>query len=230
MRIARGNTKTGRFALEEDLRKCLAHYDKGGGFAGAAEDGQQPEGPAPALASCKEAADNRAEQLNTDQSPASKSRGGGQLTGPANGPKLNNAVAKPLFAGRVTSAIVPPPIASGMPPAQPEMKRKTMNCAMFLLNALPIMKAMKTILAAWYTGNRPYASPMEERNMGPKARPSGKMVMARELTAEELTLKSASTPSIPGAIIVVAIFLHKSNLCYEVENTRHRIQRRMLTG
>lgn len=130
-----------------------------------------------------------------------------QRTGPANGPRLNNAVAKPLFAGRVTSAIVPPPIASGMPPAQPEMKRNTMNCVMSLLNALPIMKAMKTILATWYTGKRPYTSPMEERNKGPKAKPSKKMVTARELTAEELMLRSASTPSIPGATIVVAIFL-----------------------
>ena len=75
MRISRGNTKTGRFALKEDLARCLAHHDKGGGFDGAAKDGQQPEGPAPAVASCKEAADNRAEHLNTDQSSASNYEG-----------------------------------------------------------------------------------------------------------------------------------------------------------
>ncbi len=76
MRIARGKTKTGRFTLKEDLGRCLAHHDKGGGFDGAAEDGQQPEGPAPAVASCKEAADSRAEYLNTDQPSASKYKGG----------------------------------------------------------------------------------------------------------------------------------------------------------
>ncbi len=72
MRIARENTKTGRFALEEDLRRCLAHHDKGDGFDGAVEDGQQSESSASVVVSCKEVADNRAEHLNTDQSSASK--------------------------------------------------------------------------------------------------------------------------------------------------------------
>ena len=69
------------------------------------------------------------------------------------------------------------------------------------------MKAMKIILAVWYTGKRPNTSPMEERNMGTKAKPSRKMVTARVLTIGEVTWKSASTPSRPGATIVVAIFL-----------------------
>jgi len=46
--------------------------------------------------------------------------------------------------------------------------------------------------------------------MGPKAKPSRKMVTARELTPEELTLKSATTASILGATIVVAMFLQGS--------------------
>lgn len=76
------------------------------------------------------------------------------------------------------------------------------------------MKAMKIILAVWYTGKRPNTSPMEERNMGPKAKPCRKMVTARVLTAEDVTWKSASTPAIPGATIVVAIFLQESDSCW----------------
>ena len=125
--MSRGNTKTGRFALKENLGRCLAHHDKSCGFDGAAKDGQQPEGPAPAVTSSKKATDNGAKHLHRHQFSVSNCEGKYQLTGPAKGPKLNNAVAKPLFAGRVTSAIVPPPIASGIPPAHPERKRKTMN-------------------------------------------------------------------------------------------------------
>ncbi|KAL2047713.1 hypothetical protein N7G274_000755 [Stereocaulon virgatum] len=147
MRIACGYTNTSCFALDEDLRRCLAHYDKGDGFDGAAQDGQQPEGPTPAITSYKKAADNRSKHLNPNQSSALDQEEGMQLSDPASGFKLNNAAAKPLFAGRVTSAILPPAIASGTPPTQPETSRKTINCATFLLNALPIMKAMKTTLA-----------------------------------------------------------------------------------
>jgi len=75
MRIACRNTKPGRFPLEEDLRRCLAHHNKSGGLDGAAKNGEQPEIPAPAVASCEKAADNRAEYLATTQSSASNGEG-----------------------------------------------------------------------------------------------------------------------------------------------------------
>ena len=50
--------------------------------------------------------------------------------------------------------------------------------------------------------------------MGPKAKPSREMVTARVLTADEVTWKSASTPSSPGATIVIAIFLQESDSCW----------------
>lgn len=63
--------------------------------------------------------------------------------------------------------MVPPPSASGVPPAQPEMNRKAMNWPMFLLSVLPTTKATKPRLAMWYTGKRPYTSLSGDHDHGP---------------------------------------------------------------
>lgn len=93
------------------------------------------------------------------------------LTGPAKGPRLNRAIAIALFSGTVTSAMVPPPKAMGVPPTKPERMRKAMNWSTFLLNAVAAINATKMVLVAWYTGMRPYASLSGEMTMGPMARP-----------------------------------------------------------
>lgn len=93
------------------------------------------------------------------------------LTGPVRGPRLNKAMAVGLVSGRVTSAIVPPPNAIGVPPTHPDINLKTINWAMFWLSALPMIKARKTRFVAWYTGSRPYVSLRGEMTMGPIARP-----------------------------------------------------------
>ena len=66
MWVAGGGAETGRLALEENLGVCFTHDGEGGGSNDAAEDGQQPEGPAPAFVGCDEASNDRAENLDMD--------------------------------------------------------------------------------------------------------------------------------------------------------------------
>ena len=210
-RIACGVAKLGRFAFEQHFGRSFSHDEDGCNLCRAPRDDQKPRGPAPAFARCKEATNDRSKNL--EQVISSNFRNHcrhRKLTGPASGPRLKSAVARPLSAGRVTSAMVPPPMFKGMPPAQPERKRNTMNPAMLVLRPLPTMNAMNAMLAAWYMGSRPKNSPRGARNMGPRANPSRKIVTASELTVAESTAKSAMTPSIPGATIVVAMLLHRS--------------------
>lgn len=49
----------------------------------------------------------------------------------------------------MTSAMVPPPMASGAEPAKPERRRQAKNWPMFWLRAQPTAKAVKTMLQAW---------------------------------------------------------------------------------
>lgn len=97
MRIAGGGAKTSCLALEDVLGRRFAHDNEHSDSDGTAQDGQQPEGPAPSHVSCKEATENGTDCLGT--LAKGQSTGFGPLTGPANGPILNNAVANPVSAG-----------------------------------------------------------------------------------------------------------------------------------
>jgi hypothetical protein len=132
---------------------------------------------------------------------------GERLTGPERGPILNKAIEAARCSIVVMSAIVPPPRAIGVPPANPEMNRKTMNWAALWLSAVPTIKATKITLEPWYTGTRPYISLSGDMNMGPIASPSTYRVIARVLTVLEVMSRAAAMSWMPGAHIVGAIFL-----------------------
>lgn len=93
-------------------------------------------------------------------------------TGPSSGPIAHMDIATPLFAGSVTSAIMPPPIVIGAEQAHPARKRNTKNMAVFVLKAQPMVNARKMTFATWIMIIRPYTSDRGAMVRGPKAKPS----------------------------------------------------------
>lgn len=72
----------------------------------------------------------------------------GPTTGPSKGPKLNAAVAPPIFSFGKASAMTPPPTERTALPPIPAKSRRTINVAMEFASAQPIWKTVKTILPA----------------------------------------------------------------------------------
>lgn len=62
----------------------------------------------------------------------------GPTTGPSNGPKLNAAVAPPIFSLGKVSAMTPPPTERTALPPIPANNRRTINVAMEFASAQPI--------------------------------------------------------------------------------------------
>lgn len=78
----------------------------------------------------------------------------GKLTGPI----IQAAIAMPLSSRVVTSAMVPPPKASGLAPKQPWKNRNTIKEFMSFATPQATVKMMKKTLQMWYRGRRPYIS------------------------------------------------------------------------
>jgi hypothetical protein len=72
----------------------------------------------------------------------------GPTTGPKRGPRLNAAVAAPIFSLRNASAIIPPPILKTAEPPIPANNRKVIKVPMEFALAQPIWNMVKTILPA----------------------------------------------------------------------------------
>jgi len=72
----------------------------------------------------------------------------GPTTGPSKGPKLNEAVAPPIFSFGKASAMTPPPTDRTALPPIPAKSRKAINAPMEFASAHPIWNIVKTILPA----------------------------------------------------------------------------------
>jgi hypothetical protein len=67
----------------------------------------------------------------------------GPITGPINMPPKKTDIILPFFAGRMQSAMLPPPMFIGPPPTQPAINRKTMKQAIVGAAAQATVKARK---------------------------------------------------------------------------------------
>jgi hypothetical protein len=79
----------------------------------------------------------------------------GPITGPTNMPTKKTDIIFPFFAGRMQSAILPPPMFIGPPPRQPAINRKNMKKAIVGAAAQATVKARKRMLVILYTILRP---------------------------------------------------------------------------